>query len=294
MPNCLTGDVLWEQIPDSVDGTGIACQLDSVYPFDADVVDDVSIPLTGWRIDSIKTWWRNWSFQSWNYVPNFHLMLYSDNSGAPSDSPSFEFVIQKEHYTVYENWPQEKYSVVLDLTQYSVEILDSGTWWIEVQPSNVFAGGNGQTGWQSSVGIGNGHELYQRFPLIGYMVWQSASSIHGHAYETGMIVWGEYLNQVMEEPVYSDNSRIVDVRKTVFSNREKIYLEIEILDCQDMVLEIYDISGRSIFSEEYMGLNPGIHCFDIDSDQLKNSFSGLYVFRITVNRNVYSGKMILL
>jgi hypothetical protein len=144
--NCLTGDVLWEQIPDSVDGTGVACQLDSVYPFEADVADDISIPSAGGRLDSIKTWWRNWSFSSWYYVPNFHLILYADSSGMPSDSPTYEFVIEKEHYTVYEHWPQEKFSIIMDLTTYFIEITDSGVWWIEIQPSNVFTGGNGQTG----------------------------------------------------------------------------------------------------------------------------------------------------
>lgn len=294
MPNFLISDVLWEQVPDSIDGTGIACQLDSVYPFDADVVDDIYIPSPGWRLDSMKTWWRNWSFSSWYYVPNFHLMLYEDSSGMPCDSPMLEFIIEKEHYTVYEHWPQEKFSVIMDLTSYAVEFPDSGIWWIEVQPSNVFTSGNGQTGWQSTVGIGNGQELYQRYPLVGNYAWESATSLFNHPYEAGMIIWGEILNQVGENPNLPFITENIDILPVYIFNHGHKLLEIEFFEYQDIILEIYDLSGRIILFDKYDGLNPGIHCFNLSNNCLGNSFSGVYILKIITKQQVYSGKVIFL
>ncbi len=182
-------DVLVSQIPDSTTAPGHSVQLDSVYPFESDVCDDITVPAgDAWQIDSIKTWWNNWStWTSWSHVPNFHVCFYPDSTGfsQPCDSPVVEVVVEAADYTAYGTNP---YSVIIDMTSYGLTVPE-GTWWIEVQPSNSF-GTNGQTGIQEQVGIGNGQESYNRFPLLGTDPWATATSTFGSAYEMGFILWG--------------------------------------------------------------------------------------------------------
>ncbi len=182
-------DVLVSQIPDSTTAPGHSVQLDSVYPFESDVCDDITVPAgDAWQIDSIKTWWNNWStWTSWSHVPNFHVCFYPDSTGfsQPCDSPIVEVVVEAVDYTAYGTNP---YSVIIDMTSYGLTVPE-GTWWIEVQPSNSF-GTNGQTGIQEQVGIGNGQESYNRFPLLGTNVWTTATVTFGSAYEMGLVIWG--------------------------------------------------------------------------------------------------------
>jgi len=58
--------VLYSAIPDTVGASNMACQLDSVYPFEADVADDID-PAANWNVDTVISWWWCWNgiFRFW-------------------------------------------------------------------------------------------------------------------------------------------------------------------------------------------------------------------------------------
>jgi len=180
-------DALVSQIPISETNRGHCCQFDSVYPYESDICDDITVPSDEyWDIDSIQTWWYNWSgWLSWALVPNIYFIIYPDSSGQPADSPIIEVVVEKSDYSVYETNP---YSVVIDISSRNIRLYE-GRYWIEVQPSNVFTS-NGQTGIQEQVGIGNLLESYNRFPLLGINNWQTATETFGYPYGMSFVIWG--------------------------------------------------------------------------------------------------------
>ncbi|MBN1149815.1 hypothetical protein JXA84_01180, partial [candidate division WOR-3 bacterium] len=182
--------VLWAQVPDSVAGAGISCQMDSVYPFESELADDVENNSGGtWNIDSIHTYWANWNgFSSWALVPNFRVMLYEDSGTLtmPKMNPSQTVIVEAANYTAYGSGP---YQVTLDMTGLGFTV-PAGRWWLVVQPSTSFSA-NGQTGWQTTVGIGNGQEWYQVFELLGIVRWTSASAQGYTGSEAGFILYGE-------------------------------------------------------------------------------------------------------
>ncbi|MGC9367203.1 MAG: FlgD immunoglobulin-like domain containing protein [bacterium] len=182
-------DVLISQIPDTLNANGYACQLDSAYPFEADIADDMDNTTDAdWTIDSITTWWANWNgFTTWANVPNVRVILYADNSGMPADSPYVEVQVEAADF-VATTIATDKYSLVMDMSSYDFTI-PAGSWWFEIKPSNVFTV-NGQTGWQCEAGIGNGQELYFRSVVLGVPNWTSATTQWGQALEPGIIMYG--------------------------------------------------------------------------------------------------------
>ncbi|UCC11047.1 MAG: hypothetical protein JSW02_06685, partial [candidate division WOR-3 bacterium] len=181
---------LYRQEPDPVGATGVACQLDSVYPFEADFTDDIEPTGGGWCIDSVTSWWQNWSFTSWYAVPYINFIVYADsgtNPPQPVDSPFVEVMVDQSAYsaTVIGN---NQWIVEMKLPE-EITLVSGQRHWIEVQPANVFTS-NGQTGWMCNVGIGNGQEGYSRFPLLGYDVWTASSVVHGQAFEAGFVLYG--------------------------------------------------------------------------------------------------------
>jgi hypothetical protein len=187
-------DILWSQIPNPANAVGVSCQLDSVYPFESDVADDIDPDGTGWAIDSVRTWWSNWGgFYGWYNVPNIHFLVYADSGTTPPqpvDSPFVELVVESTYYTAT-SIGTDQWIVDMELPS-AVELAFGEKYWIEVQPSNVFTM-NGQTGWMSEVGIGNGQDLYQRFPEAGIDIWTSATAIQGLPYEAGFELIGSPL-----------------------------------------------------------------------------------------------------
>jgi hypothetical protein len=116
------------------------------------------------------------------------------------------------------------------------------------------------------VGIGNGQELYQRFPMIGYPVWESSTVINNYPYETGMIIWGECLNSVAEIPNPGNYGKYLYIKPTWIFNHDRLSLEFELYQSEDLIFEIYDLSGRNIYSQQYSGLNPGVHYFVLNKN----------------------------
>jgi hypothetical protein len=185
-------DVLYYQIPDTLTAMGYRCQLDSVLPLEADIVDDIEPSGEGWHIDSVVAWFCNWGgFVSWGSVPNIHFLVYQDSSGQPADSPFIELVVEQSEYSVY-NIATERWRVEMRLP--IPIVLDTFRYWIEFQPSNSTPA-NGNTGNQAQVSIGNGQEFYMRFPLAGTYSWESATSLFGQPLETGFLLYGNIIGE---------------------------------------------------------------------------------------------------
>jgi hypothetical protein len=191
--------ILVIQLPDSINSYGYACQLDSVYPFFADIADDVTPPASGWMIDTVITYWNNWNgFTSWTNVPNIHIKVYYDSVGASPPMPKnvafLDVVVPQANFSVVD-LGNLHYVVKCRLTSPMV-VPGGARLWFEVQPSNVFTV-NGQTGWICQSGIGNGQELMFRFPLLGYPNWVTATSMWGEPLEAGMIIKGSIANDTV-------------------------------------------------------------------------------------------------
>lgn len=179
--------LLYSQIPTN-SANSYACQLDSVYPFDADLVEDVT-PTADWTLDSIVGYVRPWgAWSSWSLVPNVRFLVYADSSigSHPVDSPFVDIVVNQGTYetTVYgSGW-----LVGLPLSP-SVNLTNGVTYWLEVQPCFSFAA-NGQTGTMAEPGIGNGVEFFYRFPVLGNPVFVPASAGGWTGCEGGIELYG--------------------------------------------------------------------------------------------------------
>lgn len=182
-------DVLLMQIPDTMTAIGYRCQLDTVYPDEADVTEDIPVTGNGWQIDSITSWWVTWGgfYFHWDSVPNVHFIVYEDSSGQPCDSPVVELVLDPGSYGAHcyhtDRWR-------LDMTFSPPVILNPGTWWIEVQPSLSSYPNTGFLGILSKSDIGNGQCFYFRYPHIGIPVWVSATQHFGQPLEAGFVLHG--------------------------------------------------------------------------------------------------------
>lgn len=179
--------VLFSQPVDTLAGTGCASQIDSLYPFRSDFVDDITPPASGWSADSIVTWWSNWNgFTTWDSVPNIHVVIYEDSGLAtpmPKNNPYYEYVVDKSEYSVYGT-----YQVTMRFPT-PLSIPGGAVYWIGFLPSNVY-NNNGQTGIMSAPGIGNSQEAYIKFPEVGYVNWTTATAAFGVPHEIGMIIYG--------------------------------------------------------------------------------------------------------
>ncbi|MCK4544078.1 T9SS type A sorting domain-containing protein [candidate division WOR-3 bacterium] len=191
-----TRGVLLAQIPDTLLAAGYLSQLDSLYPFDCDLTDDIDPTGLSWSIDSITTWWHNWNgFTNWDNVPNIHFLVYEDSgigTPIPKNVAIMEIVVEKADYVATEidsaagQWR-------IDMTFLTPVVIPGGAkYWIEVQPSNVLSV-NGQTGLMGQTGIGNLQESYLRCPALGYNDWTNATTVFGSTVEAGFVLYGNEL-----------------------------------------------------------------------------------------------------
>ena len=189
-------DVLYYQIPDTLNAMGYRCQRDTFIYEESDVADDIFPTGEGWRIDSVVVWVSTWGgFDTWDVVPDIHFLVYRDSSGQPVDSPMVEMVVDQSNYTAYHINPPYPAHWRLELSLPFPVYLDTFRYWIEVQPSCHNFSVNGKIGHKSQVGIGNGYGWYRRYPLLGIPTWQSAMSAYGEELETGFILYGEIIGE---------------------------------------------------------------------------------------------------
>ena len=186
-------DTLWAQYPNPGTASSIACQRDTVYPFDAWALDDVIPPAGGgnYEIEEVVSWWECWNgFTSWTLVSDIHFQVYEDSGlgyAFPKIMPSQEVTVLPANYTATTIGTDQ---YLVEMTLPSTVILPAGEIsWICVQPSNVFTL-NGQTGWMCEVGIGNGQECYHAFPLLGNEKWVTATWAFGFPFEAGFALLG--------------------------------------------------------------------------------------------------------
>ena len=192
-----TRGVLLSQMPDTGAGSGYAVQLDSVYPFEADIADDIDPTGAGWSIDSVTTWWANWNgFVNWDSVPNIHFVVYEDSGIAtpmPKNTPIAEYVVEKANYVATAiDSANGRWRLDMTFTA-PVQIPSGAKYWIEIQPSNVFSV-NGQTGLICEAGIGNTQDMYFRSAVLGVNDWTSATTQWGSALEIGVVLYGSELS----------------------------------------------------------------------------------------------------
>jgi hypothetical protein len=179
--------VLYSAIPDTVNSANMACQLDSVYPFEADEADDIN-PTANWNVDTVISWWWCWNgFSSWTLVPNIHMVVYDDASGQPAVNPNQEVVIEQANYAAFvyvsgQRWRVEAYTS-------GVLSIPSGLQWFEIQPSTVFTS-NGQTGIIGEPGCGNSVQGWFRSSVLGYPNWTANQTVFGSPNEAGMVILG--------------------------------------------------------------------------------------------------------
>jgi hypothetical protein len=186
-------DTLWAQYPNPATAIGMACQRDTVYPFEAWLLDDVTPPSADadYVVEEVVSWWANWNgFTSWSFVPDIHFQVYEDSGLAyafPKMMPSQEVIVLQANYTATTIGTDQ---YLVEMTLPSTVTLPAGEIsWVCVQPSNVFTD-NGQTGWMGEVGIGNGQECYFAFPLLGNDKWVTATSVFGDPNEAGFVLLG--------------------------------------------------------------------------------------------------------
>ena len=183
--------LLYQQIPDPTVAWGLACQLDTVYPMVSDIVDDIDPTGAGWVIDSVTSYWSNWNgFYTWTLVPFIDFLVYNDDGTIrPEDSAFIKVRVPQAYYTATSIGTGEQYVVDMELPT-PVTLPGGAKYWIEVRPCTDFSQ-NGQTGWMSEPGIGNGQDLYIRFPLLGIDPWSDATTQWGYPFEAGFELYGD-------------------------------------------------------------------------------------------------------
>jgi hypothetical protein len=248
----LKADVLYSQIPDTLTVIGYRCQLDSVFPLEADIVDDITPTGNGWRIDSVVAWFCNWGgFTSWDNIPNIHFLVYEDSMDQPVDSPIVELIIEQSEYDAY-------FINGTNITRWRVElrlptpvVLDTFRYWIEVQPSGSYL--YGYTGNMAQVGIGNGQEFYFRLPEAGVPSWIDATQQFGQPFETGFILTGIELG-VADKPV-NKYINYTELGSTIIKG--------PLLLIGEQKYKIFDITGCQIHT---LNPAPGIYFIEVDGE----------------------------
>jgi hypothetical protein len=284
--------VLYSQIPDTTTANGYASQLDTVYPFAADMCDDITPDGTGWRIDSVTTWWANWNgFVTWDSVKAMRFMVYRDStiiSPHPVDSPFINILVSDSNFTSA-SFESSRVRVDMALPG-SVELPADTIFWIEVQPVNVYSV-NGQTGWMSADGCGNRIAFYHRFPVIGINQWTSAEIQHGDTLEVALALRGGYLSGITEENI---ESLILSVDQLTDPGRALISYSIG--RSSSVTVKIYDILGKSVKTlVDIENETPGVRTvtWDYKNDKGTAVVNGVYLIRLESGGKTATQKMIL-
>jgi len=154
--------------------------------------------------------------------------------------------------------------------------------------------GNG-TSFSSPVLAGAVACLWQAFPSMTYMqiieaIKESASQFNNPDSLLGygipnfaaadLILSGTQIHNL-------DNENIVNVFPNPFSNI--LYILFHSNDTQYVDINIFDITGKKVFSETNLHKNIGYNYFSIG--KISNIAKGLYIIRISSNGNIFSMKL---
>lgn len=285
--------VLWSQIPDTINANGYACQLDSVFPFDADLCDDIMPTGDGWIIDSVTTWWANWNgYTSWDSVRYMRFLVYRDdtaNSPRPVDSAFIDMVVPDSNCTAAE-FGSLRCRVDMKLPV-SVQLPPDTIFWIEVQPVNLYSL-NGQTGWMSGTGgIGDGIGWHMRFPYIGYSTWISAAVYGIDSLEVAMVLRGDLVSGIPE-----DNSESLFLSVNQLPSTEQAMISYSINKSGPATLKIYDLLGKKVktlVDAENASLGVKTVYWDYKNDNGTSAVNGVYMVRLESDNKAATQKLIL-
>ena len=291
--NSFSRNILHSQIPDTLNGINMACQLDSLYPFDFEAVDDIVVTGEGWDIDTIITWWWNWhGFSTWELVPNIHFLVYPDSglTYGPKDSSCVDIAVEQANYEVYEYVTGERWRVEMALPSVWPTVLSPGRWWIEIQPSNAFSD-NGQTGIVAEVGCGNGFEAWCRYPTISHYYWGPATYWFGAPYEMGFLLIGKQIIGVQEHG--GDNTPVgfgfVNYPQNPASGC--ISIVYNTIQSEHVSLIVYSASGHVAEILVDTGQSGGRHSVAWNTRHLPN---GIYFLRLKTAYNVDTRKIVVI
>lgn len=159
------GPVLWEQLPEEVDGTTMASQLDVCYPFEAETADD----FVGFDDPVVSVGWWGGDFSGGPLdADGFVIRVRADDGGRPGE------VV---HETIAGEWEEDGgYPVVACCADLSEPFVGTPgvTYHFSVLIDYCFP-----PQWGVESGVGNGIEGHQRFPLTGVEEWTPTSETLG-------------------------------------------------------------------------------------------------------------------
>ena len=94
--------------------------------------------------------------------------------------------------------------------------------------------------------------------------------------------------------VLPSNFSLIQNYPNPFNNETTIKYEIPLTS--DILIKIYDIVGREIFTKSFLNQEPGVKYFNWEGQDSKNELvsSGVYFFQISDGENIRRMKMILL
>ena len=91
-----------------------------------------------------------------------------------------------------------------------------------------------------------------------------------------------------ERPVFSE---FVRVKAYPNPAKERTYIELySSFDCAQAQIDIFDLSGRKLYSQKSFQLSGGFHQVAVSKDELNGN--GVYFYRIKISNNLISGKLI--
>jgi hypothetical protein len=208
----------------------------------------------------------------------------------PVDSPFIDMVVPDSLCTSAE-FGTYRCRVDMELPV-SVELPGDTIFWIEVQPINIYSL-NGQTGWISAVGCGNGTGFYIRFSAIGIDEFTSAELYWGDSLEVAMVLRGDMLSGIPEDVEGDSEPLFLSV---VQPTSGRALISYEINSSGPVTLEVYDIMGKKVRTlVDVENEIPGIKTvnWDCTNGNGASVVNGVYLIRLESNNKNATRKMIL-
>ncbi len=164
-----------------------ACQWDSVYPFEAEIADNFSVPFET-DVDSL-VWWGGY----WNGTPtlpvDFWIKIYEDSTGASGPQPK-----QAPIYVARVSFTEQNLGLYY---QYTAKIppfhaFPGTRYWIEFEPTLLFPPqwGNNCSWPANNPGWGDGQQMYFKSAVFGFPQWVPATTVFGNPHESSFQIYG--------------------------------------------------------------------------------------------------------
>lgn len=282
-------------------GIARASQCDVLYPFQAGVADDFTLPGT----DSINIGMAVVWFDHWNGNTNgpadytgLNLYIYEDNSGTPGGEPvdldphclHVETIPNGIVYCV--ELPQGEFSFSFDYNAWelfipiNVRLAAGVAYWLEVQPVMSFADA-GQSGWVNT-DIVTGYYAQQIFELLGTYPYTTMEDSIDMAF---YLVGGDSAATGIPDNNTSSPDRFILLQNYPNPFNAQTSISFVLPKSQDVKLTVYDLLGRRIevLLDEHK--EAGVHNITFNASSLP---SGVYFYRLRAGGVVETKRMVLL